>query len=118
MGTIKMILGIALVVGLIGVGIAVVPPYFNNYQFEDALNTEALAATYSSKSDDDIRGIVFKKAKEMDIPIAPEQIKVHRAGSQGTGTLAIEANYTVHVDLPGYPLDLDFHAATKNKGIY
>ncbi len=118
MSTIKLILGIAVIVALVIVGAAVIPPYFNNYQFEDAINTEALAATYSSKSDEDIRGIVYKKAKEMDIPIAPEQIKVHRAGSQGTGTLAIEASYTVHVDLPGYPLDLNFHAATKNKGIY
>ncbi len=118
MGTIKLVLGIAVIVALVVAGAAIVPPYFDNYQFEDAINTEALAATYSSKSDEDIRGIVYKKAKEMDIPVTPEQIKVHRVGSQGTGTLAIEADYTVHVDLPGYPLDLNFHAATKNKGIY
>ena len=118
MGTIKLVLGIGVIVAAIVLGASIIPPYFTNYQFEDAINTEALAATYSSKSDEDIRGIVYKKAKEMDIPIVPEQIKVHRVGSQGTGTLAIEANYTVHVDLPGYPLDLDFHAATKNKGIY
>jgi hypothetical protein len=118
MSTIKLALGIAVIVALVIIGAAVVPPFFDNYQFEDALNTEALAATYSGKSDEDIRGIVYKKAKEMEIPITAEQIKVHRVGSQGTGTLAIEANYTVHVELPGYPLDLDFHAATKNKGIY
>lgn len=114
----RMALGIAVILVLVIAGAAFVPPFFTNYQFEDAINTEALAATYSSKSDDDIRGIVYKKAKEMEIPITPEQIRVHRVGSQGTGTLAIEANYTVHVDLPGYPVDLDFHAATKNKGIY
>ena len=103
---------------MIVIAIALIPPYFDNYQFEDALNNEALAATYSTKTDEDIRSIVYKKAKEMEIPVTPEQIKVRRVGSQGTGTLAIEANYTVHVDLPLYPLDLDFHAATKNKGIY
>jgi hypothetical protein len=114
----KLAFGVAVIVAVVVLGATILPPFFNNYQFEDAISTEALAATYSSKSDEDIRGIVYKKAKEMDIPITPEQIKVHRAGSQGTGTLVIEANYTVHVEVPGYPLDLDFHAATKNKGIY
>jgi hypothetical protein len=118
MGTVKLVLGIAVIVAVVVVGAAIIPPYFNNYQFEDTLNSEALAATYSSKSEDDIREMVYKRAKEMDIPIKPEEIKVQRVGSQGTGTLAIEANYTVHIDLPGYPLDLQFHAATKNKGLY
>jgi hypothetical protein len=118
MATVKLVLGIAVMVAVIVVGVAIIPPYFNNYQFEDTLNSEALAATYSNKSEDDIRGMVYKRAKDMEIPIKPEQIKIQRVGSLGTGTLAIEANYTVHVDLPGYPLDLQFHAATKNKGIY
>ncbi len=118
MATFRLILGVALFLAVIVAGIQIVPPYFTNYQFEDELNNAALTATYSSKSDDDIRSAVYSKAKEMEIPITPEQIKVHRIGGLGTGTLAIEANYTVHVNLPGYPMDLQFHAATKNKGIY
>lgn len=118
MGTVKAIVGIGAIAIMVMVAIQLIPPYFDNYQFEDAINNEALAATYSTKSDEDIRDIVYKKAKEMEIPVTPEQIKVHRMGTMGTGTLSIEATYTVHVNLPGYPLDLDFHAATKNKGIY
>lgn len=118
MGTIKLLLGIAIIAAVIVIGVQVLPPFMNNYQFEDALNNQAMAATYSTKSEDEIRDIAYKSAKELDIPIKPEQIKVTRAGGMGTGTLAIEVNYTVHVDLPVYPLDLNFHAATKNKGIY
>jgi YbbR domain-containing protein len=118
MGTVKLVLGIAVIVAVVVLGAAIIPPYFNNYQFEDALNSEVLTATYSNKSEEDIRGMVYKRAREMDIPIKPEEIKVQRVGSMGTGSMAVEANYTVHVDLPGYPLDLQFHAATKNKGIY
>ncbi len=118
MSTVKLIFGIAVIAAVMIIGFQLLPPFMNNYQFEDALNNEALAATYSNKSEDDIRDIAYKAAKEMDIPIKPEQIRVIRAGGMGTGTLTIEANYTVHVDLPGYPLDLNFHAATKNKGIY
>ncbi|MBV9483383.1 MAG: DUF4845 domain-containing protein [Acidobacteria bacterium] len=118
MAIVKLLLGIGVIVAMIIVGVQVLPPYMNNYQFQDALNNQALAATYSNKSEDEIRDMAYKAAKEMDIPVKPEQIKVTRAGGMGTGTLAIEANYTVHVDLPGYPLDLNFHAASKNKGIY
>lgn len=118
MGTIKLILGVAVIAALIIVGVQVIPPYFNNYQFEDALNNEALAGTYSTKSEDELRLLVLKNAKEMDIPLTAQDVKVTRAGGMGTGTLVIQANYTVHVDLPFYPMDLQFHAASKNKGIY
>ena len=118
MSTVKLLLGIALIVGVIIVGVQILPPYINNYQFQDALNNQALAATYSKQSEDEIRETAYKAAKDLEIPIRPEQIKVSRAGSMGTGSLIIEASYTVHVDLPGYPVDLNFHAASKNKGIY
>lgn len=118
MNTIKLLLGIAAIVAVIIVGVEVLPPYMSNYQFQDALNNEALAATYSTKTEDEIRDLAYKAAKENDIPIKPEQIKVVRAGGMGTGSLVIEAEYTVHVDLPGYPMDLNFKATSKNKGIY
>jgi hypothetical protein len=118
MSTLKLLVGIAVIAAVIVIGVQVLPPFMNNYQFQDALNNEALAATYSSKSEEDIRNLAYKSAKEMDIPIRPDQIKVARAGGMGTGTLLIEVDYTVHIDVPFYPLDLNFHAASKNKGIY
>jgi hypothetical protein len=118
MGTAKLVLGIFLIVAVVYVSAELIPPYFSNYQFEDALETEARMATYSTKSEDAIRDTIFKKAQELEIPVAREQIKVHRSGSQGTGSLAIEAKYTVHVDFPGYPLDLNFDPSTKNKGAF
>ena len=75
-------------------------------------------ATYSTKPDDAIKETVFKKAQDLEIPITKEQIKVHRVGQVGTGTIMIEAAYTIHVDLPGYPLDLHFDPSVKNKGAF
>jgi hypothetical protein len=118
MGTLKMIIGVSLVGTLIVLGIFVIPPYFANYQFEDDIRTEALTLTYTTKNEDDIRQIVLKKASDNGIDITPQQITVQRTGSQGNGTLLIDANYIVHVNLPGYPFDLPLHAGTKNKGIY
>ena len=118
MGTLKMIIGVSLIGALIVVGIFVIPPYFANYQFEDDIRNEAMTLTYTAKTEDDIRQIVLKHASDEGIDIAPQQITVQRNGSQGSGTLLIDANYTVHVNLPGYPFDLALHAGTKNKGIY
>ena len=47
--------------------------------------------------------------------MAKEQIKVQRLGTPGSGCVLIETDYTVHVDLPGYPMDIHFHPQSKNK---
>ena len=36
----------------------------------------------------------------------------------GTGSLTIEADYSVPVTLPGYSTTLDFHPSSKNKGVF
>ena len=111
MKTIKAFLGVALVVGGSYCGYLVIPPYFNNYQLQDYIESEARLNTYSTKPEQDIRDGVVKKARELDIPLPPENILVQR----GAGELQISCTYTVHVDLPGYPLDLKFAPATKSK---
>jgi len=115
MGTIKLILIFGLLGGLVYVGAEVIPPYFANYEFQDSLENEARMGTYSTRGEDTIRDAVFKRAQELEIPVTKEQIKVQRTGSQGNGAVSIETQYTVHVDLPGYPMDLDFHPQSKNK---
>jgi DNA-binding transcriptional MocR family regulator len=118
MGTIKLIIAVSLIGAVIVVGMFVIPPYFANYQFEDDIKNEAMTLTYTAKTEDEIRQIVLKHASDEGIDITPQQIMVQRTGTQGAGSLLIEANYTVHVNLPGYPFDLPLHAGTKNKGIY
>ncbi len=113
MKTLKALFGLFVVVAVFYTLYLVVPPYFANYQFEDAINTEARLSAYSQKSADDIKATVIKKAHELEIPIQPEQVQVTRAGNE----ITISADYSVHVDLPGYPVDLNFHPATKNKRI-
>jgi hypothetical protein len=115
MGTIKLIFVFGILAGLVYVGAEVIPPYFANYEFQDALDTEARLGTYSTKGDDVIRDAVFKRAQELEIPVAKEQIKVQRSGTPGNGGVFIETEYSVHVELPGYPMDLQFHPQSKNK---
>ena len=104
MKTLRPIIAIAVLVAFVFLVYRLVPPYFANYQFQDAMASEARNATYSTKSEQDIRDSVFKRAQELEIPVSQQQIVVHRV----SGAVNISASYTVHVDLPGYPMDLQF----------
>jgi len=118
MGTIKLVLVLGLLAVGVYVGAQVIPPYFANYQFQDTIDTEAKLGTYSTKTEDSIRDSVFKRAQDLEIPVTKDQIKVQRVGAAATGSLYIGAEYVVHVDLPGYPMDLSFHPESKNKGVF
>src|SRR5512146_1545899 len=111
MKSLKALLGLGLVVAAVYVAYELVPPYFNNYQLQDVLEGEARVNSYSGirKSEDEIRETILRKAKDLDIVLQPEQVKVARAGSEWV----ISADYTVHVDLPLHPVDLEFHPNSK-----
>ena len=59
-----------------------IPPYFANYQFEDQIKNTAMGGTYSTKSDDELREIVLKDAKDLEIPVTKNQIRVSRIGTE------------------------------------
>ena len=118
MATLKLILGVGVFVAMGLVGFKIIPPYFSNYQFEDSLKTEAVQATYSTRSEEDVRDAVIKHARNFDIALTPKQVHVSRVGGFGQGTLAIDAEYSVPIELPGYSTTLEFHPSSKNKGVY
>jgi len=118
MGTIKLILILGLLAMGVWVSAELIPPYFSNYEFQDTLDNEARLGTYSTKGDEVIRDTVFRKAQDLELPLTKDDIKVQRVGGVGSGSVTISTDYTVHVELPGYPMDLHFHPESKNKGTY
>jgi hypothetical protein len=50
--------------------------------------------------------------------LTPKQVRVTARRRFRKGTLNIEADYSVPIDLPGYSTTLDFHPSTQNKGVY
>ncbi len=118
MSSFKMFFGIFVIVASVYIGAKVIPSYYGNYQFQDAIKSEATLDTYTPKTENDIRRVVFRKAQDLEIPIAEEGIQVQRQGTQFSGLVIIRAPYVVHVDLPGYPLDLHFDASTENKSVF
>jgi len=115
MGTVKLVFGLLVIVTAVYLGAELVPVYYANYEFQDTINTEATLETYTTKPEADIQQVIFKKAQDLSLPLSKEQIKVQRHGTTGTGSLSIQAPYNVHLDLPGYPMDLHFTASSENK---
>jgi hypothetical protein len=118
MATVKLILGFATFAVLALAGIKIIPPFFSNYEFEDAIKNESVQSTYSTRSEEDIREAVIKQARSYDIVLTPKQVHVTRSGGYGSGSLNIDAEYSVPIDLPGYSTSLDFHPSTSNRGVY
>ncbi len=98
--------------------VKLIPPFFNNFELEDAMKTEATQSTYSTRTEEEIRASIIKAAHGYDIALTPQQVHVLRVGGYGVGTLSIEAEYSVPVDLPGYSTILNFHPASQNKGVF
>ncbi len=113
MGKLKGFIGIVIVVGAFYVAWNMVPPYFNNYQLQDALDDIARRQSYTSTSEDDIKKIVVSKAAAEDITLKEDQVAITRTGSG----LGITVHYRIHVDMVMHPVDLDFTANSFNKRI-
>lgn len=96
-------------------GIKVVPVYVDNYQFQDAIESESRFALtgYPKKSIDDIRDDVWKKAQELSIPAQKEDIQVNVTN----GSVSISLDYSVPIDLAVYQLNLQFHPHADNHSI-
>src|SRR5579885_3415655 len=118
MSTLKLVLVLGMLAFAVYVGALVLPPYFANYKFQATLDTEARMLANNTKGNDVIHDAVFRRAQKLELPHSAEDIKLQRVGPTGNASVTIEVDYTVHVDLPGYPLDFHFHPTSKNKGVF
>ncbi len=110
MGRLKALLVFVLFVAFAYAAWLFFPPYFNNYQFQDDLNTEVRFMQNGGKSDDEIKASIIKKAMDEGFLLTPQQIKITRFNK----TITVEVDYAVHVDFPGFPTDLQFHPVATN----
>ena len=114
MKQLKALLGLAIVVVGFYLAWVLIPPYYNNYSFQDELDNEARTAVYNQQmSEDDVKKSLAKTAKDLDIPLTPDDIHIERAGAN----ISIWAEYTISVSTPVKTIDLKFSPATKDKRI-
>ena len=106
-------IGLVVILGGFYIAWNMVPPYFNNYQFQDGLDDIARKSSYIAATDDDIKKAVIAKAETEDIKLKEDQIVVSRVRD----ILGISVKYRIHVEMLVHPVDLDFTANSLNKRI-
>jgi hypothetical protein len=110
MKTIRALFWICVLGGGIYVGWQVFPAYINNYRLQESIDDSARSAAVKQQlTEEDIRRTLYNEAQELEIPLKPEDIKIERVG----GDVVISADYTVRIDVPMRPFDLQFHPGSR-----
>jgi len=109
----SLVFTLAIVGGLIFIGVKIVPIYVVKYQMQDAIESESRFALsgYPKKTPEDIRADVMKKATELDVPVKAEDIQV-TVTNLG---VEITMDYTVPIDLAVTQWSPDFHLHADNR---
>ena len=82
-----------------------IPVYFRALQFNDFVHGEARFAASSRKSTEALRITIAEKAKELQIPVGPQDIKITRRGP----AFQLELDYSFPVDMRVYQHEIKFH---------
>ncbi len=98
--------GVAVLVGLIAIGAALVPPYFRNMEFQQYLN-EAVDRT---KEPDALVADVVNHAAQQGLPVRSGDVHATKTANG----LRVEIIYVIRVDLPLYTVDLHFHPSASS----
>ncbi len=112
-GNLKAILWTIVLVFLIYVGFKVVPILYNDYQFEDSIQTIARFASVNRETPEQIRIKVLKEAQRNDVPVQAGDVKI----VSESGNIRINADFSIVVDLQIYQWTLNFHPSASNNSL-
>ncbi len=112
MKLLRSLVGLLIVGAMVYVGWKMVPPYLAYYQMEEAMDDTARALYVNyAKQESEFREQLMKQARELEVPLTEEKLHIER----GQSDYYVWGEYSVHVDLPFYPVDLQFHPASKSQ---
>ncbi|OFW44693.1 MAG: hypothetical protein A3J28_16650 [Acidobacteria bacterium RIFCSPLOWO2_12_FULL_60_22] len=107
------IVGVLVFAALIFLALKLLPPFIDNYQFQESITNLARTATYAQVTEADIRKDLMKQAQELGIPLQDKQVVIQK----GRGTVDISVRYAVEVDLIARKVVLDFQPSAGNRNI-
>lgn len=100
-------------VSLVYVAFKVLPVLFAEYEFQDTIQNIARNASANGGTVEKISDTVLKEAEKAQLPIGKDDIKVTGKG----GTVTINVDYSVTVDLTVYDWTLNFHPTASNDSL-
>lgn len=91
-------------------GYKFLPPFINNYQFQDAVDELAsfsmvrTPTSHSGSPSEALQAEIMKKAQEMELPVEKDEVKVRITDEH----IIVEISYVIPISLPGYTYDYHF----------
>lgn len=110
--TLKTLLSIVFLVVVVYAGFKIIPVYVNSYELEDYIRQQNPFWLTQRAPADAIRNNILAKAKDLDLPVEPDQVKVEVGGG-----VTVQLDYTVPVDLKVYTLQLHFSPSAQNRSL-
>jgi hypothetical protein len=110
-GTFKTILTLLFLAAVVYAGFKIIPVYVNSFELQDFIRQQNPFWVTQRAPAEGIRNAIVDKARELSLPVSPEQVKVEVGG----GRVAVALDYTVPVDLVVYTLKLRFTPSAENR---
>ena len=107
-GNLGCIVGVIFLVLAIFVAYKMIPVKVKNAELRQVITDEAKSA--GTHRDDVIMAAILAKAKENNLPVTEENVKIVRAASQ----ISVDVDYTVPVEFPGYTYNWHIHHEVSN----
>lgn len=105
--TFKRVVIIAFVLAVIFLARQYVPPLFSRFEFGDAVRQSVKYAAASRKTPEVIRRDILDAAKDYDIPIEANDIKI----TKNDVNFTVDIDYSWPIDLKVKKYDLQFHVS-------
>ena len=101
---------VGLIVLAIGIFIAykVIPVKVKAAELRQEVVDEAKSA--GTHNDDKIKGNILSKARENNLPVTEDNIKI----SRGNNEITVDVEYTVPIEFPGYTYQWHIHHSATN----
>jgi hypothetical protein len=99
---------VAVLAALVFFAAVFTPIYLHNMELQKFVSAIPERAKPSAPPDDVLRGWVMDKARQLDLPVQPDDVRIFRS-PDGARLERIDVRYFVKVDLPGYTVNLHFY---------
>jgi hypothetical protein len=104
-GKLNVLLALAVTAALIVAGVQIVPVYVNSFRFKDEIRNRCKFAPVERKAPDQVKEELLTAARELDLPVAREQLQVNAIAGGG---ISVNVRYTVPVDLILFKITIPF----------
>ena len=107
-GNLGCIFGLIVLALAIFVAFKMVPVKVKNAELKQTIVDEAKSA--GTQNDDKIRAAILYKAKEDNLPIKEDDVKINRTSN----AITVDVAYTVPIEFPGFTYQWNIHHVVSN----